>query len=146
MTDRGIVIFIITLILIRISGRRSFALGSSFDVIIAILLGAVLSRAIVGSSPFFPTVIASFVIVIIHRLVAMLSVKSDKLGWLLKGEKILLYKDGQFFRSNMLKALVSEKDIMEGVRQHALCDDLDKAEAIYMERSGRISVVLKKNN
>ncbi|MDR6465344.1 uncharacterized membrane protein YcaP (DUF421 family) [Chryseobacterium sediminis] len=40
---RGITVFILALILIRILGRRSFGIASPLDNIIVILLGAVLS-------------------------------------------------------------------------------------------------------
>jgi hypothetical protein len=45
---------------------RSFGGRTALDNIIVILLGALLSRAIVGASGFFPLIASSFVIVIIH--------------------------------------------------------------------------------
>lgn len=42
MTCRGIVVFFFALILIRISGRRSFGIRTPLDNIIIILLGTIL--------------------------------------------------------------------------------------------------------
>src|SRR5882757_7042576 len=70
MTARSVVVFIIALILIRVSGRRSFSLHSPLDSIISVILGAVLSRAIVGASGFFPVIASCTALVLIHRLFA----------------------------------------------------------------------------
>ena len=52
MTKRGVVVFGIAFGLIRASGRRSFGQHSPSDACVTVLLGAVLSRAVVGASPF----------------------------------------------------------------------------------------------
>lgn len=140
---RALLIFIITLILIRISGRRSFAMKSPFDNTIVILLGAVLSRAITGASPFIPTVFASLVIVILHRLFAWLSIKNRSFGKLVKGSKMILYANDQHIDKNMSKALVSKEDLAESVRLEIHKDDLREIETACMERNGQISVVKK---
>src|SRR5438128_1388621 len=94
MTARSFVMFFIALVLIRISGMRSFGSKSAFDNIIVIMLGAILSRAVVGASPFISTVAAGITICVVHRLLAMLSTRFHTISNLLKGKDIILYKDG----------------------------------------------------
>jgi uncharacterized membrane protein YcaP (DUF421 family) len=144
MSSRGIVIFIIALILIRISGRRSFGLRSPLDNIIAISLGAILSRAVVGASGFVPVVVCCFVIVTLHRISGWLVVTNKSLERFIEGEKILLYKDGQFIPQNMKKALVCQEDIMQGIRKSTMAEDMNGIEKVYMERNGEISAIKKK--
>jgi uncharacterized membrane protein YcaP (DUF421 family) len=143
MSARAVVVFIIGLILIRISGRRSFGMKMPFDNVIVILLGAILSRAVTGASPFFPTICASLVIVILHRLCAWIALHNDWFGNLVKGKEEVLYKDGVLIKMNMDKVLISDKDLMEGLHIHGNIDSLDKADKVYLERDGQISVVKK---
>src|SRR3984885_2786158 len=103
MSDRGILMFFIALVLIRISGRRSFGIRSPLDNIITISLGAVMSRAVVGASDFIPVVATCFVIVLMHRFVGWLIARSKAFGRLIEGEKILLFEDGVFLKDNMKK-------------------------------------------
>jgi uncharacterized membrane protein YcaP (DUF421 family) len=144
MSIRGITVFILALVLIRISGRRSFGLHTPLDNIITILLGAVLSRAVVGASPFIPVIICSLVIVVIHRLLGMLVSRNEKFGSLIEGNKMLLFKDGRFIDDNMKRAQVCKENIMQGIRESALTDDLNTIDRVYIERNGVISVVKKK--
>jgi uncharacterized membrane protein YcaP (DUF421 family) len=143
MSCRGVVIFFVALLLIRLSGRRSFGIKNAFDNIIGILLGAVLSRTVVGASPFLPTIVACMVICLLHRACAWISVRNDAFDRLMNGNKIMLYKNGDLLKEDMHKALVNEKDIQEGLRRIALTDDLGKTEAVYLERNGEISAIKK---
>jgi uncharacterized membrane protein YcaP (DUF421 family) len=143
MCIRGITVFILALVLIRISGRRSFGLHTPLDNIITILLGAVLSRAVVGASPFIPVIICCLVIVLIHRLLGTLVSRNEKLASIIEGNKMLLFKDGGFIDGNMKKAQVCKENVMQGIREAALTDDLSKIDRVYIERDGGISVIKK---
>ena len=145
MTDRAITVFLISLVLIRISGRRSFGMRSPLDNIIVILLGATLSRAIVGASPFIPVMIASFTLVILHRIFGWGIAHSKAFSKLIEGNKIILFKDGQLIKKHMDAGLVCEEDVMQGVRKTALTEDMNKIEKVFIERTGEITAIKKTN-
>src|ERR1700759_2769946 len=108
MSVRTFITFIILLVLIRLAGGRTFAKRSAFDNIIVILLGAVLARGVVGASPYWSTVASSVVMVIMHRLIAWLSVKNRKFEKLVKGMYIKLYHDGALIDNNLERTGMSE--------------------------------------
>lgn len=141
---RALLLFVIALVFLRISGRRSFGLRSPFDNVISILLGAVLSRAVTGASPFFPTIIAALVIAGLHRMFAWISLYSHAFGRLIKGSPKQIVKDGKIIRENMNRCLVSDRDLEETIRLEASVDSLDDIESAFVERGGRISLIRKK--
>lgn len=141
MGCRGLVVFILALILFRISGRRSFGMGSPLDNIIVILLGAILARSVVGASPFVPVALTCTIIVLLHRFFSWYKAKSKRFSILVEGQKILVFKEGHFIHDNMDRALLNKEDIMQELRKSALTDDLSKIREIYLERSGEISIV-----
>jgi uncharacterized membrane protein YcaP (DUF421 family) len=143
MSCRAIVVFIFCLVMIRISGRRSFGVRTPLDNIIVIMLGALLSRAVVGASGFFPVIVSSFVLVIIHRFCAWLIVHHTVAARLFEGKKILLFENGHFLKKNMDKALVCKEDVMQGVRRSALTEDLEHIDRVFIERNGEISATKK---
>ena len=145
MSCRGVIVFLIALVLIRISGRRSFGMRTPLDNIIVLLLGAILSRAVVGVSPFWPVVATCFVIVLLHRGLGWLMSHSEFLSKLIEGRKLLLYENGRFIKGNLKRALLCEEEAMQGVRQSALIEDVGKINKIYMEANGEITVIKKTN-
>lgn len=143
MVDRSLLAFVMTLILIRIAGIRTFGKRSAFDNVIVIMLGSIFSRVVVGASPFIPTSLACFAFVGVHGLLGHISVRSDFIGRLVKGEKTLLYADGKPNERNMRRAMVSEKDLQESVRLRLNTDNMDQVHEIIIERNGDISVIRK---
>ena len=141
MAARAFIMFFIALILIRISGMRSFGSKSAFDNIIVIMLGAILSRAVVGASPFIATVSGAITLCVIHRVLAILSTRFHFLSDLLKGKDIILYKDGNIQKANMLRADITNGDLEEGIRLAANVNSFENVAEVRMERSGQISVV-----
>lgn len=143
MTCRAIVAFFLTLLMIRIAGIRTFGKKSAFDNVIVIMLGSIFSRVVVGASPFISTTVACIAFVLVHRLLAWASLYNDTLGRWIKGEASTLYIDGTRNKKNMRKAVISEKDLQESVRERINEDSLDHVKAIIQERNGDISVVKK---
>ena len=143
MALRAFITFFIVLALIRLAGMRSIGKKSAFDTVITIMLGAVLSRVIVGASAFFPTVAGGVVIVLIHRLVAWISMNHTRIEKVVKGEQRQLYSNGEINWKNMKRSSVSKRDLIESVRLQANVKTLEEIEEAYMESNGEISVIKK---
>ena len=82
---RGLIIFLAGLGLVRIGDRRSLSERTAFDVVFLILIGSTLSRAINGSAPFFVTIGAAIVLMLIHRFFSFVAARSHKFGLIIKG-------------------------------------------------------------
>lgn len=140
---RAAVMFFVALLLIRLSGMRPFGKGEPFDNIITFLIGGILSRGVVGATPFFSTIAAMIAILAIHKVLAKLAIYNKWIGAKIKGDKIILYKDGNFIKTNMHRVSITEHDIMEDLRLEVQMSSLEKIKEVYMERTGKISFVKK---
>lgn len=143
MCARAVIVFFATLILLRLAGARAFGGNTAFDVVLKIMLGAVLSRAVVAASPFWGTLAAGAVFVALHRLLGLAAYYSDFIGKFIKGEPTLLAHQGQILSESLRKNNLSDKDFHEGLRDAANLDSVAKTQAVYLERNGSISVVKK---
>jgi uncharacterized membrane protein YcaP (DUF421 family) len=144
ISSRAVVVYLIALLLIRIAGRRTFGKKTAFDNTIAIMLGAILSRAVVGASPFLPTVVGSLVLVLLHRVIAWCSIYNENFERLVKGKSRVLFQNGNINQKNMQMSLISENDLQGDVRLKGQTNSMDDIEEICMETTGDLSVIKKK--
>jgi uncharacterized membrane protein YcaP (DUF421 family) len=141
---RSVIIFLVALVFIRLSGRRSFGQRSPFDNVLAILMGAILSQSVVNPDiPFFGPIIAAKIIGILHWVFSWISTHSDTFGRLIKGDEKILFENGKQHDKNMKRSFITEKDLMEGIRKEAHVSDKSKIHEAWLERDGCISVVKK---
>ncbi|MFL6696189.1 MAG: DUF421 domain-containing protein [Vitreoscilla sp.] len=142
MTLRAVAVFLFTLALIRLAGRRSLGQHRAFDTCTTVLMGAVLSRGVVGASPFWPTIAAGATIVLLHRFVAMASLRWPWFESLISGDKREIVKDGRRDDEEMRKGLITMRDLDEAVRKKS-GDESFPLERAVLERDGSITVKVK---
>ena len=141
---RAFLIFLTGLALVRVGDRRSLAEKTAFDAIFIVLLGSMLSRAINGTAPFFTTLAAAIILMLIHRTFAFASYKSHWFGQLIKGKAITVVRNGEVDWQELKRALVSKHDFEEDLRLDAKTDDVSTIQLARLERSGDISFIKKK--
>src|SRR3989441_3337449 len=98
---RGVVVFIATLIMVRLGHKRSLSRKTAFDAVLLVILASVLSRAINGSAAFFATLGGGMVLVLLHRLLAFIAYHSHWFGILIKGQSDVIVEDGNLIISSM---------------------------------------------
>src|SRR5437763_9743179 len=140
---RGIIVFLATLIMVRLGHKRSLAHKTPFDAILLVILASVLSRAINGSAAFFATLGGGVVLVVLHRVFAHLAYHSHRFGILVKGSPDTIVRDGKWDLCVMRRNHVSMHDLEEDMRLDAHIDDLSKVRLARVERSGDISFIKK---
>jgi uncharacterized membrane protein YcaP (DUF421 family) len=138
---RGIVVFILALVMVRLGDKRFLSKKTAFDAILGFVLASMLSRAVNGSAAFWPTIGAGFVLVALHRLLAMLSRCSHTLGFLVKGSSDLVIQDGQIIEKNLRRNDFTEHDLREDLRLNGKVASPGEVKLAYIERNGDISVV-----
>ncbi len=138
---RGVVVFIATLIMVRLGSKRSLAEKTAFDAVLIVIIGSMLARAINGSEAFFPTLGAGFVLILLHRVFGLAAYYSHAFGILVKGRPVMLMQDGRLQRENMLWEHVTQHDLEEDMRLEAETDDLSTIQVARLERSGDISFI-----
>lgn len=140
---RGIIIFVATMIMVRFGHKRSLAHRTPFDAVLLVILASVLSRAINGSAAFFATIGGGIVLVVLHRVFAILAFHSHTFGILVKGKPDVIVCDGKRDLKMMRHNHVSMHDLDEDLHLSAHTDDVSAIRLARIERSGEISFIKK---
>lgn len=142
---RAIVIYLGGLAILRIGENRFLGKFTAFDIILGFVLGGILSRAINGSGPLFPTLVATILLVSLHFILAKTAFHSHRFGQAVKGTAELLVKDGEIVWEGMRRKSQSERDLEEALRLKASLTDCKQVAEARFERNGDISVIKKKS-
>jgi uncharacterized membrane protein YcaP (DUF421 family) len=137
---RAVILFFIGIAYIRIAGRRTFSHATPLDIVVALVVGSNLSRAMTGKAPFWPALAATLLLVVLHRVFVMLTLRWNWLAKLMKAAPVALVRDGVEDRKAMLSHGIGEVDLLEGLR----LEQVEKPEEVRLatlESSGKISVV-----
>ena len=144
MSFRAVGVFFAALAIMRIGSHRVFGKNTAFDIVLGIIYGSILSRAITGNSPFWPTLAAALTLVMLHKLLAMLAFNSKSgFGNLIKGKPQELVKDGEVQWDVMRDNSVTENDLKEALRNSGHKPDIESIQSACLERNGDISIIYK---
>jgi uncharacterized membrane protein YcaP (DUF421 family) len=145
MSLRAVVVFMLAIAMLRIGDKRFMGKSTAFDVMLGIVFGSMVSRAITGNAPFMPTLVASLVLILLHWTLAAIAFRSSGVGALVKGHDQLLVRDGQLQEDTLRKTHITEHDLQEALRSNGEAPDLSRIEAAHLERNGDISIISKKD-
>ncbi|MET4108048.1 YetF domain-containing protein [Hymenobacter sp. UYP22] len=140
---RTVLVFSVALILLRLSGRRTFGGNSALDMVVKFMFGALLSRVIIADAPMGITFAAAAALVCVHRILAYALYFSPALRRIVKGTDSVLAEGSTIHQHELRKASVSEAELRAGVRAAANTDELSNLEKIRLEHDGTITVIKK---
>jgi uncharacterized membrane protein YcaP (DUF421 family) len=140
MSLRAVLIFVLGLALVRLAAARAFGKWGALDILLAVIVGSNLSRALTGSAPFAPTLVATVALVMLHAALARAAVRWPRLSDVVKGRSAILARDGRLDASALKRHGLGEGDIAMALRAQGF-EDLSQTETVRLERNGDISVV-----
>lgn len=139
----GTLSYIILIVLLRISGKRTLAQMSGFDFVITVAIGSTFGRLITAKEVVLAESAAAFLLLILLQTgFAWLDMKSGWFSRVSKSQPTLLFYKGSFLNDNIRRCKVNKKEILGVIRSKGI-ESLDEVEAVVLETSGGWSVVKK---
>lgn len=136
-------VYLVVLVMVRITGKRTVGQFTPFDLIVVVLLGESVGESMVGGDhSLLGGLILAATLLGLNWLVGFISAHSPKFDEIIEGRPVLVARDGELFHDVLLKQSLNVRDFEDAMRQ-ANCNDLSKVELAMLETSGHITVVTK---
>jgi len=143
MSLRACIVFIWGVAIVRLGDRRLLGKNAGFDVLLIVVLGSVLSRAVNGQAAFFPTLGVSALLIILHHLLSVATCRWHTLSRWVKGMPRVLIREGRIELNEMVKSRMSMDDLEENLRLNGNIKKVSDVHEAVLERNGTVSVVKK---
>ncbi len=137
---RAVAVFAYGLVVVRVLGRRVFAQWGALDIIVSIVMGSSLSRALTGNANLGGTLAACTLLMGLHWVLSHAAARWPRLSWLLEGPSVLLGAAGRVDERALMRHAVSRADLDEALRGAGL-EDASGTRLIVLEPSGKITVL-----
>jgi uncharacterized membrane protein YcaP (DUF421 family) len=139
---RGLAVYLLLLVMVRLSGRRTVGQFTPFDLLVVMLLSEAVSNSLNGGDDsLVGGLIAAATLVAINSFVALLSSRSQRFEKMVDGSAVLIGRDGVFFDKIVRNCRLSESDLEEALREH----DCPRPEmkCAFLETDGEITILRK---
>lgn len=104
------------IVILRLSGKRTLAKMNAFDLIITVARSSTLATLVLSKDiALAEGIVALALLVLLQFAVTWLSVRSEAVRRLLRGEPALLLYRGEFLRDAMRSQRVTESEVRQAI-------------------------------
>lgn len=140
---RAMAVYVLVILLIRMSGKRAVGQFTPFDLVLLILLGNAVQNGINGGdNSLTGALIMATSLIALNYFVAWMTSRSARAERIIEGAPVVIARNGKLFEKVLRRELVSNSDFEEALRMNNI-EDVSEVELALLETNGSISVVPK---
>ncbi len=141
---RSAVLFLITLFIVRLLGRRQTAPLTYFNVMVAIVIGALVTAISLNLVNLITGFAALAVWSAFPIALSFLAIKYKAVRDIVQGKEIVLINHGKILEDKLMEARFTPEDLLSRLRRKNVFNFSD-VEFAVLEPTGEVSVMLKKD-
>ena len=139
---RGAAIYLILLLVMRLSGRRTLSEATAFDFVLLLIIAETTQQALLGDDFSITNAVVLFVTLIVIDIgLSELKLWSPRANKLLQGVPTVIVRNGRVDHHALSRSRMTEDDIRTAARQKQGLANLDEVEHAVLETDSGISVV-----
>lgn len=136
-----LVFYVLTILITRLVGLRSFTQFSSFDFLITLAMGALLASTVVSKDIALVEGLTAIVSLFVFQVIfSMARVRWNFVRKWLDSQPALLMEDGRVLHDNLRAVRITEDELRAKLRSNNVYS-YEQVKAVVLESSGDISVI-----
>lgn len=139
---RAAALYVILLLLVRLTGRRSLSETTPFDLVLLLVIGEATQQALLGDDfSLVNAVVVIATLLLIDIGLALLKRRSRVAERVIEGVPTIIVADGRPIEERMQRARVSESDVLQAARELQGIATLAEIRWAVLESDGSITVI-----
>ena len=136
---RAILLYAVMIVVMRVLGKRQMGEFQPYEFALTILLADIISGPIGSvSTPLLYGLLPVAAVMVVHGLLGVVCMKSDRLRAIISGKPTLVISRGVINRRELDRLCLSLSDLLEGLRSAGFADPAEVGTAV-VEANGSIS-------
>lgn len=138
---RTATVYLVLLVLLRITGKRQVGQLTPFDLLLLLLLANAVQNAMTGPDTSVPGgLIAAGTLFVVNMVVAWVTRRSRGAANLVEGTATLLIRHGELLKQNLEREGITQEDLLRALREHGV-EQVNLVRSAILEVDGTISVM-----
>jgi uncharacterized membrane protein YcaP (DUF421 family) len=139
---RGLVVYLVLLLIFRLSGKRTLAQVTTFDLVLTLIISECVQQALIGDDQSMThAILLVLTLVCADILLSVLKQRSPALQRVVEGIPLVIIENGKLQPARMERERIDEADVLQAARLHHGLRALDDIDHAVVEASGGISVI-----
>ena len=137
---RGLFVYALMLVVIRILGKRTVGNFTAFDLLVALMLGEVVDEIIYGDVSIAQGTVAIVVVAAAKYVTTWLSYFDHGLNKVLEGTPTEIVRNGELVREGLRAEIMNDKEAIASLRLEGIAD-MREVKLAVVEVDGKVSVI-----
>lgn len=141
---RGVVVYLLLLLIFRIAGKRSLSQVTTFDLVLTLIISESIQQALLdGDDSLTNAFLVVIALVGTDILLSHVKQRWPRVEHIIQGMPLVIFEGGKPIQDRLERERVDEQDILQAARQQEGLRSLADLDYAVLETSGDITVVPK---
>lgn len=138
----GVAAYLALIVMVRVSGKRTLAKLSAFDLVVTVALGSTLATVTLSKDvSLVEGLIALAMLISLQYLVARATTASSKVEQLVKARPAVVLHHGELDHSALHRERLTQDDVLGAIRAAGVAS-MSEVDAVVLETDGQLSVIV----